>query len=97
MADNNRAIVVQTAGKIAGELVASMQLRTTADVMDSFNEVFSRVLNAMDTTINGSTPTNNRKTKGGRQVPILSQDEIQMRLNQKLQAGTAVTTNLVQF
>jgi len=97
VADNNRAIVVQTAGKIAGELVASMQLRTTADVMDSFNEVFSRVLNAMDTTINGSAPTNNRKTKGGRQVPILSQDEIQMRLNQKLQAGTAVTSNLVQF
>jgi hypothetical protein len=93
----DRAIVVQTAGKIAGELVASMQLRTTGDVMDSFNEVFSRVLIAMDTTINSSAPTNNRKTKGGRQVPILSQDEIQMRLNQKLQAGTAVTSNLVQF
>jgi len=29
-------------------------------------------------------------------VPIISQEEIQMRLNQKL-AGTAVTSNLVQF
>jgi len=91
----NRAIIVQTAGKIAGELVASMQLRTTGDVMDSFNDVFTRVLLAMDATIN--TNTNAKKTKGGRQIPILSQDEIQMRLNQKLQAGSAVTTNIAHF
>jgi len=90
----NRAIMVQVAGKIAGELVASMQLRSTADVMESFNEVFSRVLIAMDTTINtGETKT----TKGGRKIPVISQEEIQLRLNQKLQAGTAVTSNLVQF
>jgi len=90
----NRAIMVQVAGKIAGELVASMQLRSTADVMESFNEVFSRVLIAMDATINtGETKT----TKGGRKIPVISQEEIQLRLNQKLQAGTAVTSNLVQF
>ena len=90
----NRAIMVQVAGKIAGELVASMQLRTTGDVMESFNEVFSRVLIAMDTTI---SPKEDKTTKGGRKIPVLSQDEIQLRLNQKLQAGTAVSSNLTHF
>jgi hypothetical protein len=90
----NRAIMVQVAGKIAGELVASMQLRTTGDVMESFNEVFSRVLIAMDTTV---SPKEDKTTKGGRKIPVLSQDEIQLRLNQKLQAGTAVSSNLTHF
>ena len=90
----NRAIMVQVAGKIAGELVASMQLRTTGDVMESFNEVFSSVLIAMDTTV---SPKEDKTTKGGRKIPVLSQDEIQLRLNQKLQAGTAVTSNLTLF
>lgn len=90
---DNRAIMVQVAGKIAGELVASMQLRNTADVMESFNEVFSRVLIAMDATTNTKET---KTTKGGRQIPVISQDEIQMRLNQKLQAGTAVTTSSLQ-
>lgn len=86
--------MVQVAGKIAGELVASMQLRTTGDVMESFNEVFSRVLIAMDTTV---SPKEDKTTKGGRKIPVLSQDEIQLRLNQKLQAGTAVSSNLTHF
>ena len=89
----DKAILVQTAGKIAGELVASMQLRNTGDVMESFNEVFVRVLTAMDTTINAK---DEKTTKGGRQIPVLSQDEIQLRLNQKLQAGTAVTTSSIK-
>ena len=86
----DKAILVQTAGKIAGELVASMQLRSTGDVMESFNEVFVRVLTAMDTTINAKDA---KTTKGGRQVPILSNDEIQLRLNQTLQSASAVTTS----
>ena len=89
----DKAIMVQVAGKIAGELVSSMQLRTTADVMDSFNEVFVRVLTAMDTTINAKDA---KTTKGGRQVPILSNDEIQLRLNQTLQSASAVTTNSIK-
>ena len=90
----NRAIMVQVAGKIAGEMVASMQLRNTADVMESFNEVFSRVLIALDATTNTKET---KTTKGGRKIPVISQDEIQIRLNQKLQAGTAVTSNIVKF
>jgi len=90
----DRAIIVQTAGKIAVELVASMQLRSTGDVMESFNEVFSRVLIAMDTTINKKEE---KTTKGGRKIPVISQDEIQLRLNQKLQAGTAVSSSTLGF
>jgi hypothetical protein len=58
----NREILVQTAGKIAGELVASMQLRTSGDVVESFNEVFSRVLIALDTKLE----TKEQKTTKGR-------------------------------
>ena len=93
MSEVNNSAIVQVAGKIAGELVASMQLRTTAEVMDSFNEVFSRVLLAIDATINIKET---KTTKGGRQVPVISQDEIKIRLNQTLRAGTAVTTNTLQ-
>jgi hypothetical protein len=71
-----------------------MQLRSTGDVMESFNEVFSRVLIAMDTTINKKEE---KTTKGGRKIPVISQDEIQLRLNQKLQAGTAVSSSTLGF
>ena len=85
----DKAIVVQTAGKIAADLVASMQLRTTGDVMDSFNEVFGRVLDAMNAKINET----DKKTKGGRQIPIISQDNLKARLDESLRAGTAVSSN----
>jgi len=85
----DKAIVVQTAGKIAADLVSSMQLRTTGDVMDSFNEVFGRVFDAMNVKINEA----DKKTKGGRQIPIISQDSIKARLDESLRAGTTVTSN----
>lgn len=91
---DNRAIMVQVAGKIAGEMVASMQLHNTADVMESFNEVFSRVLIALDATTNTKET---KTTKGGRQIPVVSQDEIKIKLGEALRAGTAVTSNVVQF
>jgi len=69
----DRAILVQTAGKIAGELVASMH---------------------MDSRINTKET---KTTKGGRKIPVISQDEIQIRLNQKLQAGSAVSSTLANF
>lgn len=85
----DRAIVVQTAGKIAADLVASMQLRSTDDVMNSFNECFNRVLDAMNYKINEG----DKKTKGGRQIPIISQDSIKARLDESLRAGTAVSSS----
>jgi hypothetical protein len=47
----------------------------------------------MDATINTKET---KTTKGGRQVPVISQDEIKLRLNQTLQSGTAVTTSMVK-
>jgi len=85
----NKEILVQTAGKIAGELVGSMQLRSTEEVMNSFGECFVRVLDAMEYKINEG----DKKTKGGRNIPVISQESLKMRLDESLKAGTAVSTN----
>lgn len=92
MADN--AIIAQTTAKVTAELVASTQPRTVEDALAAYDKAFTHVLNSINFA-SGAKET--KKTKGGRQIPVISQDEIQMRLNQKLQAGTAVTSNLVQF
>ena len=89
----DNTIVAQTTAKVAAELAASTQPRTIEDAIAAYDKAFVHVLNSI---FNVGAKKEERKTKGGRQVPILSQDEIQMRLNQKL-AGTAVTSNLVQF
>jgi hypothetical protein len=88
----DKAILVQTAGKIAGELVASMQLRNTEEVMNSFNECLVRVLDAM----NHKIAEGDKKTKGGRQVPIISQDSLKSRLENTLRAGTAVSSSTIE-
>lgn len=87
-------IVAQTAAKVAAELVASTQPRTAEDALAAFDVAFRHVLNSIQFA--AGNKKEQKTTKGGRQVPIISQDEIQARLSQKL-AGTAVTSNLVQF
>ena len=87
-------IIAQTSSKVAAELVASTQPRTVEDALAAYDKAFTHVLNSINFA--GNTKET-KKTKGGRQIPVISQDEIQMRLNQKLQAGAAVTSNLVQF
>jgi hypothetical protein len=47
------------------------------------------VFDAMNVKINEA----DKKTKGGRQIPIISQDSIKARLDESLRAGTAVTSN----
>lgn len=91
MAD--QTIVAQTTAKVAAELVAATQPRSIDDALAAYDRAFTHVLNS----INFVNTKDTKKTKGGRQIPVISQEEIQMRLNQKLQAGTAVSSNLVQF
>lgn len=91
MAD--QTIIAQTSAKVAAELVGATQPRTIEDALVAYDVAFKHVLNSINFAGNKK---DNKTTKGGRQVPIISQEEIQMRLNQKL-AGTAVTSNLVQF
>ena len=86
-------IIAQTTAKVAAELVASTQPRTIEDALAAYDRAFTHVLNSINFAGNTKEV---KKTKGGRQIPVISQEEIQMRLNQKL-AGSAVTTNLVQF
>ncbi len=92
MAD--QTIIAQTSAKAAVELVASTQPRTIEDALAAYDVAFKHVLNSISFV---SSAKETKKTKGGRQIPVISQEEIQMRLNQKLQAGSAVTSNLVQF
>jgi len=90
----DQTIIAQTSAKAAVELVAATQPRTIEDALAAYDVAFKHVLNS----INFAGNTKEIKTtKGGRKIPVISQEEIQMRLNQKLQAGSAVTTNLVQF
>lgn len=91
MAD--QTIIAQTSAKAAVELVASTQPRTIEDALVAYDVAFRHVLNSINFA--GNTKET-KTTKGGRKIPVISQEEIQMRLNQKL-AGSAVTTNLVQF
>jgi hypothetical protein len=88
----DKAILTQTAGKIAGEMVASMQLRNNEEVMNSFNEIFTRVLDALNFKI----VETEKKTSGGRNVPIINQDIMKSRLNDALRSGSAVTTNTIK-
>jgi len=85
----DKAILTQTAGKIAGEMVASMQLRNTEEVMTSFNEVFVRVLDALSYKI----AEGDKKSVGGRNIPIITQDTLKTKLGDAIRSGSAVTTS----
>jgi len=89
----DQTIIAQTSAKVAAELVVATQPRNIEDALEAYDRAFVHVLNSI--TFAGNKK--DKLTKGGRQVPIISQEEIQMRLNQKLQAGTAVTSNLITF
>jgi hypothetical protein len=47
------------------------------------------------TALTGNIEIKQEKVTGGRRVPILSNDEIQIRLNEKLRSASAVTTSSV--
>lgn len=47
------------------------------------------------TALIGNIEIKQEKVTGGRRVPILSNDEIQSRLNEKLRSASAVTTSTV--
>jgi len=47
------------------------------------------------TALTGNVEIKEPKVTGGRRVPILSNDEIQIRLNDKLRSASAVTTSTV--
>lgn len=89
MATENN-IIAQTTAKVAAELAASTQPRTIEDAIAAYDKAFVHVLNSI---FNASSKKEERKTKGGRQVPILSQEEIQAKLNLKLQSGSSVSTS----
>lgn len=80
------SIVSQTSAKVTAEMIASLGLRTIDEVIEAYDKVFAHVKNSLFT----ASQSSDKRTKGGRQVPIISQDEIQMRLTQTIQSQTPI-------
>jgi len=89
----DNTIVAQTSAKVAAELVAATQPRNIEDALTSYDVAFKHVLNSISFV---SSAKETKKTKGGRQVPIISQDGLKSRLDDALRAGSAVTTSTFQ-
>lgn len=65
------------AWKAATELTAAMAPRTKEDVVGAFDFLLDHLLKVLS---NYNYDKDGKKTKGGRAVPIVSQQEIQSRL-----------------
>lgn len=66
------------AWKAATELTAAMAPRTKEDVVGAFDFLLDHLLKVLS---NYNYDKDGKKTKGGRAVPIVSQQEIQSRLD----------------
>jgi len=108
MSEINESIVRQTAGKIACELVKSINLANSIEeALQFYNTAFPVVLKSL--TSDTQAPRGKYNTTGGRSIPIVkSQEEIMMGLvtgtsktavasTPKMQSSGNVTTNMISF
>ena len=80
MSDNTQnAIIVQTCAKIAAELVAVSPMTDYEGIMIAFKNYFHEVLDEVNSAIGAPAPT---QIKSGRTVPVLKQEEMQMKLGE---------------
>lgn len=86
----NIEIVAQTAAKVAAEISAPLQARSVEEALSNWASCYDSVLNRI-LAVN----TKERKTTGGRAVPIISQDSMKSRLEDAIRAGTKVDTNII--
>lgn len=90
MSDQN-AIVVQTCAKIAAELVAHSPMTDYEGIMIAFKDYFHEVLAEVNAAIGVPAPT---QIKSGRSVPVLKQEEMQMKLGEyTAKAGSHTTSS----
>ncbi len=75
--------LAQTAANASSQLVASLGLRTVDELNECFNKVFDHVFNSL--VIAAKQPIE-RKSKGGRAIPVISQDEMQRKLQGMIQS-----------
>jgi hypothetical protein len=76
------AYLAQTAVNASAELVASLGLRTVDELNDAFSKVFTHVHGSL---VDAAKQPLDKKTRGGRAIPIVSQEEIQRKLSQSIQ------------
>jgi len=89
----NDAIIVQSCGKIASEIVASVHHENIDDAMKSFSACFRGVLSAVRKEISSGSFSEpfSTSTTGGRRVPIhKSQDDIKYEID-NARTSTAVS------
>ncbi len=75
--------LAQTAVNASAELVASLGLRTADELNECFTKVFNHVFSSL---VAAAKEPIERKSKGGRAIPVISQDEMQKRLQGMIQS-----------
>ncbi len=90
MTDNTqRAIIAQTSAKIASDLMVHVKPRDMDDLLDKFSDLFKNVFHEINTVVYADEP---KSIKSGRTVPVLKQEDMQMKLEEyTAKAGSAVT------
>ena len=101
MSEVNNAIVAQTCAKIASDLIISLEYRpeTVEEVLEDFDVAFDHVYNKINSKYETvrSTPS-----RGGRKVPIISRDEMALKLdsikleNRAPESGSKPTVNMME-
>lgn len=100
MSEVNNAIVAQTCAKIASDLIISLEYRpeTVEEVLEDFDVAFDHVYNK----INSKYETRSTPSRGGRRVPIISRDEMALKLdsikleNRAPESGSKPTVNMME-
>ena len=72
---------------------------TLDDAIADYKKVIDAVGGSITISSGNNTPSNVLGKTGGRNVPVVKHQDIKSKLTQTIsaQAGTAVTSNLVQF
>jgi hypothetical protein len=73
----------------------ALHLLTLVEERYSLDEVIADYKKVL-TAITGNVEIKENRVTGGRKVPIISNDEIQVRLNEQLRAASAVKTSTLQ-
>lgn len=82
MTQVNDAIVTQTAAKIASELVASIKHENLENALADWEEAFTKVNDAIFSTIGLSNQREPFPVKSGRDIPVVkSSDQIKMAMD----------------
>ena len=87
----NIEIVAQTAAKVAAEISAPLQARTVEEAIGNWASCYDSVLNRILAANNNK----DRKTTGGRAIPIVSQETMKVKLDEAIRAGAKVDSNII--